>query len=101
LLESKGNVQGGQGAHSGTAWLDAAKKKAASLGELFGRLEKNELIDTSGLSFETHLDLLMKVNKKATARQKASISKAAQKAYDEALNAVDAPEAEDDDDSEE
>jgi ParB/RepB/Spo0J family partition protein len=103
IIESKGGVAGGQGAGGGQgAWLEAAKKKAASLGMLFGRLEKNELIDTAGLSFDTHLDYLLKVNKKATARQRAAVAKAAQKAYDDALNAKDEPKGdESDDDAEE
>jgi ParB/RepB/Spo0J family partition protein len=103
IVESKGGAAGGQGAGGGqNAWFDAAKKKAETLGALFGKLEKNELIDTSGLSFDTHLDYLMKVNKKATARQRASIAKAAQKGYDDALNAKDEPKGdESDDDAEE
>lgn len=96
LVDSKGGVSGGQGAHSGTAWLDSAKKKAADIGSLFGKLEKEELIDTAGLSFDTHIDFLIKVNKKATARHRAQIAKAAQKAYDTALNAEDSAPVEDD-----
>jgi len=97
ILESKGGAAGGQGAHSGTAWLDSAKKKAADIGALLGKLEKNELIDTSGLAFDTHLDLCLKVNKKANARQRTQIAKAATKAYEEALQPSDAPDAADDD----
>jgi ParB/RepB/Spo0J family partition protein len=100
ILESKGGAAGGQGAHSGNAWLDSAKKKAADIGTLLGRLEKQELIDTSGLAFDTHLDLCLKVNKKANARQRAQIAKAATKAYEDALAASDAPEATGDDSEE-
>jgi len=97
ILESKGGATGGQGAGGGQgAWLESAKKKAASIGELMGRLEKNELIDTSGLAFDTHLDLCLKVNAKATARQRAQIAKAATKAYEEALAASDSTESADD-----
>lgn len=103
IIESKGDATGGQGAGGGQgAWLEAAKKKAGMLGALFGKLEKNELIDTAGLSFDTHLDYLMKVNVKATARQRAQVAKAAQKAYEDALNAKDEPASEEaEDDSEE
>lgn len=103
LVDSKGGAAGGQGAGGGQgAWLDAAKKKAAGLGELIGRLSKNDLIDDSNLDFDVSLDYMMKVNKKANARQRAAIAKAMQKGYDDELKAKDEPAADsEDDDSEE
>lgn len=98
ILESKGGASGGQGAGGGQgAWLESAKKKAAAIGALLGKLEKHEKIDTAGLSFDEHLDLCLKVNAKATSRQRTQIAKAATKAYEEALAASDAPDAADDD----
>lgn len=103
IIDSKGGVAGGQGAGGGqNAWFDSAKKKAAGLGELIGRLAKNSLIDDSNLDFDVSLDYMMKVNKKATARQRAAIAKAMQKGYDDELKAKDKEAASDeDDDSEE
>jgi ParB/RepB/Spo0J family partition protein len=94
LLEAKAGTASGAGAHSGNAWLDAAKKKAESLGTLFGRLEKLGKIDTTNLTFDNDLDLLMKVNGKANSRQRSQISKAAQKAYETAIDAEEPSEDE-------
>lgn len=80
-------------------WVDAAKRKAASLGALLGKLEREEKIDASNLDFLQDLDLLMKVNKDATPAQRKQIAKAAEEAWNEAKTAD--PEAEEDEDSDE
>jgi ParB/RepB/Spo0J family partition protein len=67
------------------SWVKTARNKASSIAELLGKLERQKLIDTSGLDFQTHIELLVKIKGNCNARQKASISSAAQKAYDKAL----------------
>jgi ParB/RepB/Spo0J family partition protein len=81
------------------AWIDTAKKKAADIAVLLGNLERLQLISTTPLDFDTHLDLLIKLNRKATANNKKSIAAVARKAYEGALNFVE-PEEEDEDESE-
>jgi ParB/RepB/Spo0J family partition protein len=76
------------------AWVDSCKKNAARVAALLGKLEKNELIDTEGLKFADHIDFLVKINSKANARQRSSIIKAAENAYQEALTAEDESEEE-------
>lgn len=68
-------------------WINAAKRRAGEIGELLGRLEVNDLIDTSGLEFDDFEKMalwLPKLNKDATAAQKRSIAKAAQEAFNKA-----------------
>lgn len=77
------------------AWIDTAKKKAAGIAEMLGTLERLKLIDTTPLDFDTHLDLLIKLNKKATANNKKSIAATARKSYEAALNYVEPDEDED------
>lgn len=96
LLSGKGGGKAGRG-----AWLDSAKKKAASIGTLLGNLEREELIDTSGLSFAENLDKVMKVNEKATAAQRKAIAKAAEDAWSAAKTAAPESDEDSDDDSDE
>ena len=81
------------------AWVDSQKKMAAKFAAFLGKLEKAELIDTANLKFGEHIDYILKINKKANARQRSAIIKAAETAYQEALTAEE--EVEEDDDSEE
>lgn len=73
------------------AWLDSAITKAEGIGELLGRLEKHNLINTDGLDFELpeHLEKCLKINAKAKPAQKQKIGRAAQSAYEKALKAKD------------
>jgi len=76
-------------------WVETAIASAEKVGELLGRLEKHGLVNTDGLDFELpeHLEYCLKsINPKATPAQKHKIGKAAQKAYEAALNASDEPE---------
>lgn len=69
------------------AWVESAKKTAAKVAALLGKLEKNGLIDTSELKFPDHIDYLLKIKKTCTAKQRTAIIKAADTAYQEALTA--------------
>lgn len=93
LLGKKGE----QGEKGPNAWLDSNKKAAAKFAAFLGKLEKAELIDTENLKFSEHIDYIVKVNKKANARQRSAIIKAAEVAYQEALTAEE--EASEDDES--
>lgn len=81
------------------AWVESAKKNAAKIAALLGKLEKNELIDTTNLKFGDHIDYLLKIKKTATAKQRSAIIKAADNAYQEALTAEE--EVEEEEESEE
>jgi ParB/RepB/Spo0J family partition protein len=97
LLGKKGE----QSEKGPNAWVDSAKKNAAKVASLLGKLEKNELIDTEGLSFADHIDYVVKIKKGANAKQRSAIIKAAQTAYEEALTAEEETEEDSEDESEE
>jgi ParB-like chromosome segregation protein Spo0J len=73
------------GVKAKNGWLDATKKKARDFGEVLGTLERMGLIDTSGLDFEEHLELCIKVKETASHNQRRSIASQMDKAYKEAL----------------
>lgn len=78
------------GAEKGpNAWVETARKKAASIGELLGKLEREALIDTSKLKFDEHIEYVVKLKDKVTAAQKRSIAKAAQAGYEKGLTVED------------
>jgi ParB-like chromosome segregation protein Spo0J len=84
----KGAGQGG--------WMKSALAQAAQIGTLLGTLEREELIDTSNLDFETNVSTckaggILKVKGKkdesgATEKQWATLAKAMSDAHEAALN---------------
>jgi len=72
-----------------TTWVETTKKKAFNVGSILGRLEREGLIDTSKLDFETHADLCVPINDKATYNQRRSIAACLNRGYKTALDAED------------
>jgi ParB/RepB/Spo0J family partition protein len=75
-----------------TSWLDSTRKKARDFGTILGTLEREGLIDTSGLDFETHLDLCLKVKESASPAQRASISSQMLRGYNAAKEEREQPD---------
>jgi ParB/RepB/Spo0J family partition protein len=96
ILKNKSGT-GGQGAGGGRGqWLEAAIKKAESVGTLIGRLTKAELIDSDGLDFGVadHVKACVSLKAEATDAQVRKVGKALDKGFTEAMNASDESEEE-------
>lgn len=87
---------GGEGQVS--SWIETKKKRIAELGAILGELERQDLINTGGLDFDSHVDLLVKLPSKATANNRRSIAAAGRKAWQAAKDRV--VEEDDEDESE-
>lgn len=79
--------------------LDAVKKRGSELARLLGSLEREGLINTDALDFDTHLELMVKLPKKVNANQKRSIAAAMRKAWEAEKNREDADGEEPEDES--
>jgi ParB/RepB/Spo0J family partition protein len=75
-----------------SSWVDTARKKAFDIGTLLGRLEAEGLIDTSGLDWDTHLDLLIKVKESATKSTRAAIASQFNRGYKTAKEGKEQPD---------
>lgn len=99
LLKAKGG-KAGDATRGKDGWIDTAVKKAETVGQLLGSLEKAGLINTDDLDFDIpeHLALCVKFKKEATPGQRNKIAKALSKSYEAALNAPDPKEGSDKED---
>lgn len=99
MVRIEDDGQGGETEVKADSWLTSKKKKAADIGSLLGTLEREELINTDGLDFDTHLDYLIKLPPKATANNRRSVAAAARKAWQTAKD-YEEPEPETEDETE-
>lgn len=75
-------------------WVPGVKKQGGKIAYLLGVLEAKELINTDGLDFDDHLEMLVKLPKGAKANQRKSIAAHLRKEYEKAGQAAE-EEAED------
>jgi ParB/RepB/Spo0J family partition protein len=68
-----------------SGWYEGAKKKAFEFGMVLGTLEREGLIDTSGLDFESHIDFCMKVRESASKNHRRGLATQMNRGYQTGL----------------
>jgi ParB/RepB/Spo0J family partition protein len=84
-----------QGKHR-SGWYEGAKKKAFEFGHTLGVLEREGLIDTAGLDFETHLDFCMKLRESASKNHRRGLATQMNRGYQTGLKTEEQPDLESD-----
>ena len=79
-----------------SGWYEGAKKKAYEFGMTMGTLEREGLIDTSGLDFESHLDFCMKVRESASKNHRRGLATQMNRGYQAGLKSQEQPDLEPD-----